>query len=159
MIEELLVDFDVIMLRIYSEVILVFKKYKQEANNKNESGGVLSGFYLDEYSYRITDASVPTELDRSGKYFFNRAKGSAQSFISKLFKKSKGRKIYLGEWHTHPEDIPTPSYLDIRSIKKQIKTVNLNTSRIFLVIVGRKKTYLGIYDTKGNLIVENHIII
>ena len=114
--KEVLIDFDKVMLRIHSEVILIFEKYKQEGINKKESGGVLSGFYLDDYSYRITDASEPSKLDKSSKFSFNRAKESAQEFINNLFKKSKGKKIYLGEWHTHPEDIPTPSYIDIKSI-------------------------------------------
>ncbi len=157
--KEVLIDFDKVMLRIHSEVILIFEKYKQEGINKKESGGVLSGFYLDDYSYRITDASEPSKLDKSSKFSFNRAKESAQEFINNLFKKSKGKKIYLGEWHTHPEDIPTPSYIDIKSIKQQIRTVNLNTTKIFLIIIGRKKSYVGLYNDNGKLIAERYISI
>jgi len=154
--EEVLIDFDEIMLRIHPEVILIFEKYKQEGINKKESGGVLSGFYLDDYSYRITDASEPTKLDKSSKFSFNRAKESAQDFINNLFRKSKGKKIYLGEWHTHPEGVPVPSDLDIRSIRKQIKSINLNTSCIFLIIIGRKKAYLGLFDKRATLLKEKY---
>ena len=58
-----------------------------------------------------------------------------------------------------PEDIPTPSYIDIKSIKQQIRTVNLNTTKIFLIIIGRKKSYVGLYNDNGKLIAERYISI
>ena len=69
--------------------------------------------------------------------------------INKIFKDSKGKKIYLGEWHTHPEDYPTPSGLDKKSILEQIRGNILNSETIFMLIIGRKGLYISYVEKTG----------
>lgn len=88
--------------------------------------------------------TIPSDLDKSSRFNFIRAKKSAQKAINKYFKESGGKKIYLGEWHSHPEDLPMPSQLDCKSIKEQIIFNKLNSNTIFMIIIGRKGLSISI---------------
>lgn len=132
-------------LNIDETVTSIFLKYVQLNPNSFESGGILTGKIYDE-SIEILNCSEPTKLDNRQKYNFNRSCKSAQVFINKRFDMSKGEEIYLGEWHTHPEDIPTPSQLDIKSFSKTISKNILNSCIHFMIIIGRVENYIGIYE-------------
>lgn len=138
-----------IILRIAPNVVEVLEKFVQNDNNKNEAGGILIGYYIDDYSYYISDLSTPKVGDISTRFSFLRSHINAQRLVKQMFKLSKGKKIYLGEWHTHPEDLPTPSFTDLTSIKDQFTTNVLNSKSIFMVIMGIKAIYVGVYDKAG----------
>jgi integrative and conjugative element protein (TIGR02256 family) len=127
---------DVITLKIYKEVICKMKEYTQNDFGKPESGGILIGYYIEPNSFVITDISIPNVLDKASRYLFIRSKVNAQKFLNKKFKLSGGKKIYLGEWHTHPEKYPNPSSIDKKSIIRQLEENLLNSSTIFMFIVG-----------------------
>ena len=139
------VELDNITLTIEVDVINKFLEFAQNTNFKPESGGILMGYYIDEYSFIITDISTPTDDDICSRYNFIRSHKSAQRFIRKKFRESKGKKIYLGEWHTHPENCPTPSNVDILSYKEQLNINILNSKITFMIIVGLLKAYVGAY--------------
>ncbi|MFB9053553.1 Mov34/MPN/PAD-1 family protein [Formosa undariae] len=134
--------------------INIFKHYTQ-TGKKFEKGGILLGRCTDENTVVIEKASIPTLFDRSSRYNFQRDKRSAQIFIDYEFIASQGKTIYIGEWHTHPEDLPTPSTTDVQMIKRQFKKNKINETFLFMVIVGRKKNYVGYYD--GKKLIEFHL--
>ena len=43
---------------------------------------------------------------------------------------------YLGDWHTHPQEIPTPSFEDICSMKKSFKESIHRLPFFLLIVVG-----------------------
>jgi integrative and conjugative element protein (TIGR02256 family) len=136
-------------IKISKEVFEKMKSFIQDENNKPEAGGILIGHYLEDNNYSITDVSSPSELDKSNRFNFTRSKENAQKIINKIFKDSKGKKIYLGEWHTHPEDYPTPSGQDKKSILEQIRGNILNSETIFMLIIGRKGIYISYVEKTG----------
>lgn len=136
---------------VFSEGVLnVFKSYRQKGK-KPEMGGIILGKVIGETIY-VSKASIPTSYDRSSRYNFNRDKKSAQLFIDYEFLNSKGTIIYIGEWHTHPEENPTPSAPDRRMITSQFKRNKINEDFLLMVIVGLKSTYVAVYD--GHKILE-----
>lgn len=90
------------------EVVSTFEKYKQYRDMQHESGGILLGKVYDDLVI-IDRISEPSAEDESGRFYFIRNVKKAQKIIEVSWKESKGERIYLGEWHTHPEDTPTPS--------------------------------------------------
>ncbi|WP_188753719.1 Mov34/MPN/PAD-1 family protein, partial [Parapedobacter defluvii] len=70
---------------------------------------------------------------------------SAQAFIHTRFASSGGTEVYLGEWHTHPEDHPIPSRIDITDFKKTIQISKINSETTLMIIVGKKEFYIGVY--------------
>ena len=136
-------------IKISEEVFEKMKSFIQDEKYKPEAGGILIGHYLEDNNYSITDVSSPSKLDKSSRFNFTRSKNNAQKIINKIFKDSKGKKIYLGEWHTHPEDYPTPSGLDKKSILEQIRGNILNSEIIFMLIIGRKGLYISYVEKTG----------
>lgn len=130
---------------ISTNVLDIFDKYIQDTIEKKESGGILLGQVVDNNIY-VMRASVPNKFDKSGRYKFIRNKKAAQILIDYEFINSKKKTIYLGEWHTHPENIPTPSKVDIRMLEQQFNNNNINEKYLLLIIKGCQKTYVGLYD-------------
>ena len=139
----IIIELDGITIKISKSVINNMMKFKQDAFEKPEAGGILIGYYIQNNSFSITDITTPTLYDKSSRFNFIRNIKSVQSTLKRLFKKSGGKKIYLGEWHTHPENTPTPSGLDNKSIIDQLKFNQLNSDIIFMIIIGRNGFYIS----------------
>ncbi|WP_264524037.1 Mov34/MPN/PAD-1 family protein [Flavobacterium sp. N502536] len=138
-----------LFVKISRNVLEDLKKFIQDDLQKPESGGILIGFYIEDNTYSITDVSFPSSYDKSSRYNFTRSIKNAQNVLNQFFKESNGKKIYLGEWHTHPEDFPIPSSLDEKSILQQMTGNILNSQIIFMMIIGRKGIYISSVDENG----------
>lgn len=123
----------------------IFKTHRQDTKGKKESGGVLLGQVVDNNIY-VLKVSVPNAFDKAGRFIFNRNKKAAQIIIDHEFVNSDKKTIYLGEWHTHPENIPNPSAIDTKMLKQQFKNNRINERYLLLIIRGVQKTYIGLYD-------------
>jgi len=133
---------------IFTErVKTIFKFFRQDSTDKNEAGGILLG-QLNKDSILITRASIPNRKDNAGKYSFVRDKTMAQLIIDYEFANSGGRTLYLGEWHTHPENVASPSSVDKLMIHEQFEKNKIHTTFLLLVILGLKKDYISIYEGK-----------
>ncbi len=129
------------------EVVAILDFHKQRKSNDNEKGGIILGKIQDN-NIIINRLSVPTELDKSSRYNFERHRLSAQIIIDYEFHNSNKQITYLGEWHTHPEDNPSPSQTDLKMIQQQISSNIIHTDFLILMIQGREKLYFGIKDKK-----------
>lgn len=89
------------------------------------------------------------ELDRT----------KANDFIKEEYEKSSHTRVYIGEWHTHPEDYPTPSSIDLSSFKSAFrKNDRPIRGYILMAIVGRKETYWGLYSGKELKQIKPYIV-
>jgi integrative and conjugative element protein (TIGR02256 family) len=145
----LVIELEDLSIKISFEVLKKMFHYVQNDNNKPEAGGILIGHDLEDNNFSITDISIPSVYDKSSRFNFTRSKKNAQQILNKFFKESNGKKIYLGEWHTHPEDYPTPSLLDNKSILERMQKDVLNSEIIFMIIVGRKNFYISFVKMDG----------
>lgn len=137
---------------ISDSVISILERYKQLKKTDKEAGGIIIGQIKEDEIY-VMKISTPNLFDRSSRYRFECDKDAAQIIIDYEFYNSGGKSIYLGEWHTHPERIPTPSSVDKKMIERQYKKNILNEPFLLLLIQGAEKTYLAMCDGK-KLIVE-----
>lgn len=134
---------------IFSESVLcILDSHKQLESFDHEKGGIILGKLVDEKIF-LTKLSVPTELDKSSRTNFERHRLSGQIIINHEFYNSNKEITYLGEWHTHPEDIPTPSTTDLKMIEQQFLKNIIHTDFLILLIQGRKDLYIGIKDKHG----------
>lgn|SRR5690554_6632066 len=132
---------------IAESVLKVLDSYKQ-TGDQNEAGGIILGRVYENNVVCITELSEPNEFDKSSRYSFVRDKKMAQLIVDEAFDRSGGKLIYLGEWHTHPERHPMPSWVDKRMIKQQFKKNIINESFLILLIQGTKSLYAAIYNGK-----------
>lgn len=116
--------------------LVTFQIYVQNDKKLTEAGGVLLGrFILNSNDIVIDQVSCPQKNDLRKRTFFRRG-DDHQVIINEVWKSSQGTCNYLGEWHTHPEDIPTPSVVDIVGWKKQLKDAKYEGTSLLFAVVG-----------------------
>ena len=82
-----------------------------------EVGTALSGSYSDDGHMASVTGLAPVSPDSRGARFsfYRGARGLFEHFHS-LFRSSRGRTHYVGEWHSHPGGAPYPSGTDDRNM-------------------------------------------
>lgn len=123
-----------VLLSFSDSVCGVFERNVQ-TGDLPESGGVLLGT-VHERGLLVTVATTPTRLDRQLRYLFERLPFGHRAVARRLWRSTGGTTRYIGEWHTHPQDIPTPSAIDLDEWRKLAKA-RADKRPLLAVIVGR----------------------
>lgn len=101
------------LILIETTVLEVIGSYRQDNTIKPEAGGLLLGFRRNHHIHVVT-STTPKPRDVRSRFKFHRRDQRHQVEAEKLWVNS-GKKIdFLGEWHTHPEEFPSPSIIDLR---------------------------------------------
>ena len=129
-----------ILLNMSDEVIQVFQQNIQENSDSKEGGGILLGYVRGQH-LEIVEATVPTVQDQRFRFFFERMPFSHSSIAEKRWRESGGLIRYLGEWHTHPEDYPSPSQVD-RVEWRKLAEKRKDRRPVLAVIVGRQGMHI-----------------
>ena len=130
-------------IKIPTEVIASLHEYIQNDRYKPEGGGVLLGRYiLDSLDVIIDKISFPMPGDRATRTTFFRKKRVHQMIIDYEWEASQHTCTYLGEWHTHPESIPSPSCIYQFNWKRKLKKDIFDSDSLFFLIVGTSKMQL-----------------
>ncbi|MHC5203120.1 Mov34/MPN/PAD-1 family protein [Pseudomonas chlororaphis] len=121
-------------------VMALISSYRQSHPKDCEAGGILMGKRRGEH-FEITFATAPQVKDIRSRCRFTRHPYGHQEIAESRFRSTNGEENYIGEWHTHPENHPTPSSIDIGDWKRLSK----NHRVPLLVIIGGIQTcYFGI---------------
>ncbi|MCC6175205.1 MAG: Mov34/MPN/PAD-1 family protein [Chloroflexi bacterium] len=108
----------------------------QDEPAKPEAGGVLLGRHIRDSNDIVVDGvTTPMAGDRRTRRRFRRGKKRHQAAIDEAWRVSNGTSTYLGEWHSHPEPLPTPSLIDRLDWGRKI-LFDRHADPIFFVIVG-----------------------
>ena len=110
-----------------------------------EDVGVIFGSIIDEDNIRINKLSETCALQRT-KYKCILDASLANQVIKEEFEKSNHTRVFVGEWHTHPEEYPQPSYMDVQTIAKDFKAIESGVRGLILLIIGQKGNYYAFYD-------------
>jgi len=112
----------------------------------NEFGGLLLGYYSEDYrTVLIIDTIVPQKYT-SSRYFFERGIKGLTTKLKSSFKRTPSL-IYIGEWHTHPDNPPIPSETDLIALREIIQHSKVFITNPILLIIGmNNESYdLGFY--------------
>ena len=112
----------------------------------NEFGGFLIGNYSETQTHvRITDTILPHKFNGT-PYLFERDTIGIDDKL-KQFYDEEPKKYYLGEWHTHPNNLPIPSSTDIKAINSIANYPDVSIKNPVMLIIGYNKTKveLGFY--------------
>ncbi|MFV8042533.1 Mov34/MPN/PAD-1 family protein [Enterobacter cloacae complex sp.6701062] len=143
--ELVFIDDDYNHVVIMSDVVQRLYLYRQLHHASTEAGGILIGERRGKHIV-ITHISEPGAGDIRSRLRIERKSKHHQQKVDDLFQQSDGFLVYLGEWHTHPEDFPQPSSTDLRSWRTGLKA----TEPMVLLIMGRKQAWCG--KKHGNVI-------
>lgn len=112
----------------------------------NEFGGFLIGNYAEEQTHlRITDTILPNKFKGTPCLFERDTIGIDDKL--KQFYDEEPKKYYLGEWHTHPDNLPIPSSTDVNAINSIANHPEVSIKNPVMLIIGYDKTKveLGFY--------------
>jgi integrative and conjugative element protein (TIGR02256 family) len=125
----------------------VFHNYRQTESHHLEACGVLIGNHkIDNNVIYLKYVTIPQTKDLRRRYSFKLDSFSHQDILDKHFKASGYEDVYIGTWHTHPEDNPKPSYIDIKDWEKQYKVNRHLFNKMVFAIVGMTRTNFWIIE-------------
>ncbi len=136
-----------LLLNFSDEVRGVFERNVQ-LGDLPESGGVLLGT-VHECGLLVTLATTPTRLDRQLRNLFERLPFGHRAVAKRQWRQSAGTTRYIGEWHTHPQDIPVPSGIDLDEWRKLAKN-RADKRPLLAVIVGRQDLHVELAHGNGH---------
>lgn len=139
---------------IVNEIQLLTIRKCRQINGYNEAGGVIVGtihrrdntkklLHEDPPHIQIIDFSTPYQEDRRTHLSFERKAHNHIQFVKEYREETQGFVDYLGEWHTHPEEHPKPSSIDLDNWKK-----DLQSQFAILIIIGTISEWIGYWDGK-----------
>lgn len=126
--------------RIERSVLRHLLSWQQHNSRAKEAGGQLFGLVASN-CVDVKVATGPYRGDERERCHYRSAPRAAQLAIDK----QAGRGLlYLGEWHTHAEDIPSASSSDHGAIRSLRAHSTLCTSALLMIIVGRLPPAAGV---------------
>lgn len=96
---------------VNSSVLRQINRHRQTAGYLHEAGGILMGLRRGRH-IEVTFATTPKREDRRTRTAFHRLSLFHQRFAIRAWHRFDRTLDYVGEWHTHPEQNPSPSPID-----------------------------------------------
>ena len=124
-----------------AEVLDRFERYKQRRLWAREAGGQLFA-RVDGGAINIVEATGPRPTDRRSRYNYVPDRRAEQREIDERFLLGLH---FVGDWHTHPQDIPRPSGVDLVSTADGVRKSRHSLNAFVMAIVGREAFPTGLY--------------
>ncbi len=119
----------------------------EQVKHRREVGGVLLGERRGTHIL-ITAATTPGPEDESYPFRFLRKCKSHQRKAHDRWRATAHTTDWVGDWHSHPEQTPTPSLTDRRSWRRLTKS---NGTEMVFAIQGVSGLYLSVGQPSGKL--------
>lgn len=133
-------------------------RFYAKAYYPKEFGGLLIGRYSEnKINLFITDTVLPTKFS-SYRYGFGRETEDLRETIYDYFEQVPS-KVYVGEWHTHPDGPCVPSITDIKALKEivQHKEVFIDNPVLLIIRVTKQVLDLCFYVYLNNKVYRYEI--
>ncbi|NRB39407.1 MAG: Mov34/MPN/PAD-1 family protein [Pseudomonadales bacterium] len=138
-----------VRVNIHERVRMQLHDFRQIDLDSFEGFGVLVGSKsTTAKEYWIDKITTPMPDDSATRYTFLMKDAGHQQLIDRCFEESQGEEVYLGTWHTHPQQVPVASQDDKLDFFRCIAR-NMNRN-LFFIVVGTEQT--KIYMKKGSRI-------
>ena len=123
------------------QVMKTILGYVVPSERSKEAGGVFIGAHHGQ-EIEVVDCTVPLPTDVRERYLFDRKDPGHQAAAIKAWRDSESTLTYVGEWHSHPEDYPSPSFKDRRTWSKVMK--RRSKVPFFFMIQGWRGAWYGL---------------
>lgn len=128
---------------IEKEVFDVFANARQLARKDKETGGLLLA-RISEEEVRVVEATRAERRASISRILFKPSLSRKRKIVKEAF---EAGLHFVGEWHTHPERDPTPSSIDMNSMKDSFRRSRHELNRFIMVIVGNREEKLSLSIT------------
>lgn len=109
-----------------------------------EAGGLLLGLRRAS-NIEVKWLTVPQKSDMRKRFGFVREVIGHAATALLRWSETGFTADYIGEWHTHPEQYPTPSSTDI-SEWSRLEAARTDNRPLFFLIIGTAGFYACLYD-------------
>ena len=128
-----------LLVNLDKKLLTKLLSYRQIRDCDKETGGVLMGeLYPSSNRIKITHILVCKHTNNS-RYGLELNIECLQEQMNKIWKDSNGTITYLGDWHTHPEFNPKPSYIDYKTFVKNYYISKFEQNILLYIILGLDK--------------------
>jgi len=127
-------------------VLRTFGRYQQIAPKSVEAGGQLFA-QISGDDILLQVATEPRPTDTRTRYSYRPNRSAEQAEIDQMYRQGL---YFVGDWHTHPEAHPQPSWQDLRSIRDVFLCSKHHLNAFILVIVGTAPLPDGLYFALHN---------
>lgn len=135
-----------------SETVLrTITEYTSVKERATEAGGILIGSYRGPHVEVVT-CTTPFSDDIRRRYLFDRRDPKHQAAALSAWQSSGRTETFVGEWHTHPENHPSPSR---RDLKTWHEIMSKNPLPQVFVVVGWESIMFGV-GISGSLRQSQH---
>ncbi len=112
----------------------------------DEFGGFLIGYYSSDLKQLNITATILPTIFKATKYKFERDTTGINETLINYYKQIP-KTYYVGEWHTHPDNMPVPSTTDIKAINNILNHKGKSIQNPVLLIIGynKQKVEFGFY--------------
>lgn len=125
------------------------QSYAQRRWWHTEAGGVLLGRHLlDSEDVVVDEVTTPQTTDARSRFGFFRSK-KHQALAHERWRHHSSTMAYLGLWHTHPEEVPTPSSVDRRDWQQALLRDTFEGDLLFFPIVGTRQIRVWSLSRRG----------
>jgi integrative and conjugative element protein (TIGR02256 family) len=107
---------------------------------RKERGGIFLGLRRGQHLH-ISEATLPMRWDWGTAFAFRRSARGHQEVALRRWRESAHTTDWVGEWHSHPEAVPSPSGVDLNSWRRM--TDDRGAPMAFL-IVGYDAVWVGL---------------
>lgn len=140
-------------IKFCDNILQIMQKYIQVSRKSTEAGGILIGREnCGNANLIIEFITEPMVSDKRSRSRFLRKDTGHIDFFEKLYKENAGVYGYMGEWHTHPENIPHYSLIDFNNWRKIGKEMRSRTQ--YHIIAGIQQVGIWEYNTTQNKITQ-----
>lgn len=115
------------------DALATLAAHRQKGFFSRETGGQMFA-RLTPGKWVIEVVTGPRRGDRRGRFHFWPDRKAEQEEINAFFKKGLD---FVGDWHTHPEDLPRPSWSDLKSVENVVRESTHELPGMLMCIVGR----------------------
>jgi integrative and conjugative element protein (TIGR02256 family) len=99
------------LVEIADLVVKTIEGFSRGVEMDKEAGGVLIGAYRGPH-VEIIHCTTPMASDLRLRNLFDRKDVGHRSEVFRHWRDSGRTLTFVGEWHTHPERLPSPSFID-----------------------------------------------
>ena len=114
-----------------------------------EAGGQLFAS-IKNNRWIVAKATGPRASDFRSRFSFRPDRKAEKAEILALFREGLH---YVGDWHTHPQDVPSPSQTDIRNMTETVQSSEHSLPGFLMAIVGRLPApdglWLSFHEVRG----------
>lgn len=127
---------------IFTEaVVATLQAARQHHASDLEAGGQLFG-KIHENEVVVEFATGVRSRDHRSRTSFIPSRTAERKEIAEQHRRGR---VYLGDWHTHPEPSPTPSSRDVASVSETAEQSRHLAGPVVLVVVGTAPPPTGIH--------------